>query len=534
MSSPSSTRSAVAAAVVASAALYWAVMRRRAVAKAAARAAAPPMYVSTRGALSGVPPSAMGLSPQTGQPGVSFEYAVMQGLAANGGLFVPQRVPKGDVEGWRNLSFPQLALEIMSLFVPAETCTRQELERLVKASYGANFRDSRITPVVGLDKEQVEVLELFHGPTWAFKDVALQFLGNLFEHILAKRTGDDARITVLGATSGDTGSAAIHGLRGKHGVECFILFPEGRVSPIQERQMTTIPDKNVHCVAIRGTFDDAQDIVKAAFNDREFQGRHRLAAVNSINWARILAQVTYYFFAYYELQRQGKSVDKLVFVVPTGNFGDVLAGYYAKRMGLPVHKFVVATNENDILHRFFMNGTYSRRDVAVTTTPSMDICVSSNFERFLYHMLEEDPKRIEGMMRKFAEQKEFSVSDEELKRCRAEMVSARASQNEVKETMRRVFSADSYLLDPHTAVGVAGAKELRDSGVLPKDARVVCLATAHWAKFTAAAVEAVGEKAVQDLYPAELKALEGLTPRKVVVDATYPHVRQEMEKVLGR
>ena len=512
-----SPRAAFAVAAVAG--LSYAASRRRTVVLEAAKERVPPMYVSTRGG--------------GAQSHHSFEFAVMQGLASNGGLFVPERVPRADLDKWSKLDFPSLALEIMSLFVPTETCTRAELEKLVRASYGSNFRDKRITPVVELHKEGVHVLELFHGPTWAFKDVALQFLGNLFEHVLGKRTGDDARITVLGATSGDTGSAAIQGLRGKKGVECFILFPEGRVSPIQERQMTTIPDANVHCLAVRGTFDDAQDIVKAAFNDAAFAGKNRLAAVNSINWARILAQITYYFYSYFELQRQGKSVDKLVFVVPTGNFGDVLAGYYAQQMGLPVHRFVVATNENDILHRFFTTGTYARRDVKPTTTPSMDICVSSNFERFLYHMLGEDQKRINTMMRRFAEEKEFSVSEAELESCRRVMVSSRATEQAVAQTMKRVYGADAYLLDPHTAVGVAGARELRETGVLPPDATVVCLATAHWAKFTEAVVAAVGPDAVAKSYPAELKALEALPVRKTVVDATFPAVRRQMEASLS-
>jgi len=358
-------------------------------------------------------------------------------------------------------------------------------------------------------------------------DVALQFLGNLFEHLLSKKQGDEAKITVLGATSGDTGSSAIYGLSGKRGIECVILFPEGRVSEIQERQMTTVSEKNVHCVAIRGTFDDAQDIVKAAFKDEPFRAKFHLAAVNSINWARIMAQITYYFFTYYELARQGRSNKKLVFVVPTGNFGDVLAGYYAKRMGLPVERFVVATNENDILHRFFTTGVYRRTEVTPTSTPSMDICVSSNFERFLYHMLDDDGAAIAQLMKNFDKQKEFSVDSRVLMRCQNEMISYCTPQSGVRECIKRVAVESNYVLDPHTAIGVEAAFQLRKSGVLTKEHTVVCVATAHWAKFQPVVEEAVGKDFVKALpFPKELDVLRRLPSRKDVVDANLNVVEE--------
>ena len=297
----------------------------------------------------------------------------MKGLASDGGLFIPEEIPsipEDWTQQWLNWSFEELAFRIFSLYISPSEIPSKDLETLIQKSY-TSFRSAEITPVVTLDEDKkLHLLELFHGPTLAFKDVALQLLGNLLEYFLVRRNkhnGNDQRqhLTVIGATSGDTGSAAIYGLRRKKDLSIMIMFPKGKVSPIQEAQMTTITDANVHNVAVDGTFDDCQDFVKALFGDPDINSTHSLAAVNSISWARILAQITYYFFSYSLLVRSKglKYGDRVRFVVPTGNFGDVLAGYFAKRMGLPVEKFVVSTNSNDILHRFWQSGYYEKKPV---------------------------------------------------------------------------------------------------------------------------------------------------------------------------
>ena len=331
-----------------------------------------------------------------------FEDTVMMGLADDGGLLVPNELPfvEGNLDTWRNLSFTELSIEIMLLFTSQRIC-REELMSMVKLSY-ASFKHSEITPVklVG----NLHVLELFHGPTFAFKDVALQFLGNLFAFFL-KELNHPLRI--LGATSGDTGSAAIHGLRGKKGVDVFMLYPKGRVSEIQERQMTTVFDSNIHNIAVEGSFDDAQAIVKSIFNDQKFKQNFFLGSVNSINWARILAQIVYYFYAWFRVAKDIR--EQVSFVVPTGNFGNVLAGYYAKSMGLPIDKLIVGTNENDILHRFFSKGKYQSTEVKETLSPSMDIQISSNFERYLFDLAGKSSKQLQLWMDEFEQKRELTL-----------------------------------------------------------------------------------------------------------------------------
>ena len=314
----------------------------------------------------------------------SFEAAVIQGLATDGGLFIPPRIPQVSQETlfnqWSKLSFQDLAFEIMRLYISEDEIPNDDLKKLINKSY-STFRSTDITPLVknvtGINKEHLHILELFHGPTYAFKDVALQFVGNLFEYFLERNNkglpeDQKKKITVVGATSGDTGSAAIYGLRGKKDVSVFILYPTGRISPIQEQQMTTVADKNVQTLSVKGTFDNCQDIVKAIFGDKEFNSRHNVGAVNSINWARILAQMTYYFYSYFKATNGVPG--KVKFIVPSGNFGDILAGYFAKKMGLPVEKLVIATNENDILYRFLKTGVYERYDkVLLTLLPTIDV-----------------------------------------------------------------------------------------------------------------------------------------------------------------
>ena len=322
----------------------------------------------------------------------------MTGLAPDGGLYLPSEIPKlpsDFLDTWKNMSFNELAFEIMRLYINEREIPNDDLKDLIKRSY-STFRSPEVTPLKKLD-DKLYLLELFHGPTYAFKDVALQFVGNLFEYFLTRRNskkGDGEPrdiITVVGATSGDTGSAAIYGLRGKKDVSVFILYPTGRISPIQEEQMTTVEDSNVHTLSVKGTFDDCQDIVKLIFGDKEFNDKYHVGAVNSINWARILAQQTYYFYSFFQLQKQVQG--KVRFVVPSGNFGDILAGYYAYKMGLPADKLIIATNENDILDRFMKSGEYAKQQevgVKATYSPAMDILISSNFERLLWYLIRDN------------------------------------------------------------------------------------------------------------------------------------------------
>ena len=437
-------------------------------------------YVSTRGA----------------DKNTSFKDAVLRGLASDGGLLVPQNIPTiphDALELWKQLSFSQLAVEVMSCFIGEDQIPKQDLQNIVDASYNnGKWRSPNITPVQKL-KDGRYVLELFHGPTFAFKDVALQFLGNLFEYILSEKEGDEARITILGATSGDTGSSAIHGVRGKSGIECFILFPHNAVSDVQRLQMTTVKDPNIRCLAIKGTFDDAQSIVKKLNMDKDFKLKHRLGAVNSINWARILAQIVYYFYAYFRVLEDNKDTKKVSFSVPTGNFGDILAGYYAKRMGLPVDKLVCATNENDILEVFFRTGHYTRQKSVKTNAPSMDICVSSNFERFLYHIGNDDPSLTNRLMATFESTRQMKVDAEFLSRARKDILAVMVDEAERFSAIKSTFESDQYLIDPHTSIGISASKCANSSTPM------ICLACAHWAKFPDAiktALETLPEKRV--------------------------------------
>ncbi|KAJ1993321.1 threonine synthase [Coemansia spiralis] len=455
--------------------------------------------------------------------GQSFENVVLEGLASDGGLYIPEHLPSLPTDwqtAWAQLSFPQLATEIISLFV-GDDLTHDEVKRLVTKSY-STFDTTEVTPMVDLDPTtNTYILELFHGPTFAFKDVALQFLGNLFEFFLERRNAQKAsnepthRITVVGATSGDTGSAAIYGLRGKKNVSVFILHPKGRVSPIQEAQMTAVLDANVHNVSITGTFDDCQDIVKQLFGRPAFKKDHSLGAINSINWARILAQITYYFYAYFTLVRQGVVNPKPVFVVPSGNFGDILAGYYAQSIGLPVGKLVIATNENDILDRFLRSGKYEKNSdqgVHATPSPAMDILVSSNFERFLWYLARDNevpstvsltsPEQaasdiIQRWMDQLKADGAFAVSDKALEAARQSFWSSRCSDADTYATIAKHYAngKSSYLLDPHTAVGVYVAEKLRaDIDKLGSgNVHTICLSTAHPAKFSEAVLKAVND-----------------------------------------
>ncbi|KAL3775732.1 hypothetical protein ACHAWO_000818 [Cyclotella atomus] len=455
------------------------------------------------------------------QKSLSFRHAVMTGLAHDRGLFVPDTIPTvspSELESWRSLSYADLATEVIAKYVGEDQVPRDVLRDIVKRSCGA-FRSEEVTPLVKVDGHWV--LELFHGPTFAFKDVALQMLGNFFEYFLS--TGSNSgRLAVMGATSGDTGSAAIYGLRGKKGVDCIILFPDGRVSEIQERQMTTVKDGNIHCVSVEGTFDDCQDIVKASFNNVEFREKVKLGAVNSINWCRVLAQTTYYFWSYLRVTDAEKGVTKVNFSVPTGNFGDILAGYYSKRMGLPVGDLIVATNENDILHRFFTHGEYHREDIHKTISPSMDICVSSNFERYLFHLAGDDATTLASWMSAFESTGKLTITGKKLDEARADFKSARADTAKTLETIKKYHKEFDYMLCPHSAVGVSAIHQLNTA-----NSATVALATAHFAKFGDAVKMAVDPSPE---IPKQLSQLWSMTTRKSQCPNDAAVVQAFMEK----
>ncbi len=426
-------------------------------------------YISTRG----------------GDAGRSFSDAVMEGMGRDGGLLLPQTIPDltGSMAMLRGCCYNDLAVAVMRPYVDLEGTV---LQRLVHDSY-ATFREPGVTPVRQVG--DTHILELFHGPTLAFKDVALQFLGNLFEHILAQRGG---RLNIVAATSGDTGSAAIHGVRGKAGIRIFVMHPKGRTSPLQERQMTTVLDDNVFNLAVAGTFDDCQAMVKALFNDLAFRDRYNLGAVNSINWARVLAQVVYYAYASLQVTSQ-TGAERVRFAVPTGNFGDIFAGYVAARMGFPISKLILATNSNDILSRFFNTGEYRCTGVVPTISPSMDIQVASNFERYLYYRLGEKGAAVAAIMAQFGKTGVLAVpaaAPDPL------LVAGAADEAQTLATIGEVYRRTGYLLDPHTAVGYHVAHRFRHA-----DEPMICLATAHPAKFPEAVRTALGKDVPEAHHP---------------------------------
>ena len=423
-------------------------------------------YVSTRG----------------DAPRLGFEDVTLAGLASDGGLYVPEHWPSfstAEISALRGLSYVDTAVSVMRPFV-AGALDDAALRSLCEAAYG-RFAHAAVVPLKQLDHRQW-LLELFHGPTLAFKDVALQLLGLLFERFLADR---DTHLTVIGATSGDTGSAAIDALAGRAKVDIFMLHPKGRVSDVQRRQMTTVLAPNVHNIAIEGSFDDAQALVKAMFADRPFAGRFNLSAVNSINWARLMAQIVYYFYA---AVRLGAPERPVAFSVPTGNFGDVFAGYVAAKMGLPVAKLIVATNVNDILHRALSAGDYSVGSVTATAAPSMDIQVSSNFERLLFDLHGRDGPGLAASMKGFESSRRYSLPQAMRDESSALFSSARIDPDRMQQAMRWAHDRANEVIDPHSAIGLAAAQD----AALDPDIPVVTLATAHPAKFRDAVERATG------------------------------------------
>ncbi|KAI9017122.1 threonine synthase [Gaertneriomyces semiglobifer] len=540
---------------------------------------------------------------------LSFEEAVFEGLATDGGLYIPHSIPTvplPEILSWSTLSFPQLAAKIFRKFIAEDEIPTPDLEELLARSF-ATFSTPEVTPLKKLPNvlsgnenrnlDNIYVLELFHGPTFAFKDVALQVLGNLFEYFLQRKNknGGQYAITVVGATSGDTGGAAIYGLRGKKNVDVFILHPKGRISPVQEQQMTSVLDENVHNVAIEGTFDDCQDIVKALFSDEPFRRRFHLAAINSINWARILAQTSYYFYSYFSLlKRLGilptastyANITKVQYSVPTGNFGDILAGYYAVRMGLPIDRLVVATNENDILHRFFETGSYEKRKsegqdeaVRMTLSPAMDILVSSNFERLIWYLVRGDSrtppengeteenaqlasKTIDRWMAELKTSGGFSVSGDVLGRAKQIFSSFCTTDAQTSDAIRRYYhnqynlmqqrdangdkdaESTAYVLDPHTAVGVVAAENFVQQQPLSTAIHTICLSTASPGKFPDAVLKAINENpplesvqmgfkpvSYKDIAPKELVELEGKPKRCIEIGTDGGKKEVGLEKV---
>jgi threonine synthase len=413
---------------------------------------------------------------------LDFEGVLLAGLAGDGGLYLPESWPRfdsGQQARLKGLAYPELALEIVAPFV-GDSIPRAALAAMLREAY-AGFDDPAIVPMREIEPD-LHVMELFHGPTLAFKDLALQLVGRLFDHVLARR---GRRITIVGATSGDTGSAAIEACRDRDAIDIFILHPKGRVSEVQRRQMTTIDARNVHNIAIEGSFDDCQDLVKAMFNDRAFRTEMALSAVNSINWARIMAQIVYYAAGSLALSKDGAPVD---FSVPTGNFGNVYAGYAAKMMGFPVGRLIVASNRNDILTRFFESGTMSTETVVPTLSPSMDIQVSSNFERYLFDLLGRDGRRVAGTITAFRKSGRFAVSNAELARARESFDAFRLDDDGTRAEIRRLHRESGMLVDPHSAIGIAAARARGGVARGP----IIALATAHPAKFPDAVENATG------------------------------------------
>ena len=455
-----------------------------------------------------------------------FSDILLEGLAPDGGLYLPERYPRVDaatLARWRGLSYADLAFEVLSLFI--DDIPPADLGRLVRATYTeAVFGTAEIAPLKRLD-DGLYLEALSNGPTLAFKDMAMQLLGALFEYELGRR---GEQLNILGATSGDTGSAAEYAMRGKRGIRVFMLSPNGRMSPFQQAQMFSLQDPNIHNLAIEGVFDDCQDIVKAVGNDLPFKRRWRIGTVNSINWARLLAQVVYYFAGYFQATPSG---DRPVsFAVPSGNFGNICAGHVARMMGLPIHRLVCATNENDVLDEFFRTGAYRPRGTAEThetSSPSMDISKASNFERFVFDLLQRDGARVKALFgTALARDGGFTLAPEEFARIAGfGFSSGRSTHADRLATIRRTWQQHGVLVDPHTADGLKVALEQREPGV-----PMVVLETALPAKFAATIREAAG---VEPKVPPALRGIEGLPRRFTVLPADAARVRQYIEAHAG-
>jgi threonine synthase len=428
-------------------------------------------------------------------PPLSFSEAMLAGLARDGGLYVPQTYPaltRDEIAGFAGRPYASVAQAVIASYLGGDIDARS-LAAMLEAAY-ATFDHAAVTPLVQLD-DNLFFLELFHGPTFAFKDLAMQLLARMMDHVLHAR---DQRLTIVGATSGDTGAAAIEAFKGRDNIDVFILYPHKRVSDVQRRQMTTAPEGNIDVIALEGTFDDAQAILKALFNDKIFRDDVGLTGVNSINWARVLAQIVYYFVSAVALGSPHRPVS---FAVPTGNFGDILAGYIAKRMGLPVERLIVATNENDILARTLATGRYEVRGVMPTQSPSMDIQISSNFERLLFEAAHRDAGAVRNYMARLKQSGAFDLAKSDLAAIRADFDAAAVDEPATRDEIARTYRETGYVLDPHSAVGVSAArKALAKNPATP----MIALGTAHPAKFPDAVLQATG---IKPALPARLAAI---------------------------
>ena len=455
-----------------------------------------------------------------------FSEVLLMGLAPDGGLMLPEQYPQIDratLDPWRTLSYPELAFEVMSLFatdIPAD-----DLRDIINRTYTEEvFGTKAITPVRTLS-DGIKIQALSNGPTLAFKDMAMQFLGNAFEYVLNK---EGKELNILGATSGDTGSAAEYALRGKKGVNVFMLSPEGKMSAFQRAQMFSLQDANIHNIAVEGMFDDCQDIVKAVQNDAEFKAKYHIGTVNSINWGRIVAQVVYYFAGYFNATSSND--EKVSFCVPSGNFGNVCAGHIARQMGLPIHRLIVATNENDVLDEFFKTGAYRPRNsehTHVTSSPSMDISKASNFERFVFDLMDRDADEIKTLWAEVGSGKGFNL-EFMLNKVHQQygFVSGKSTHANRLATIKQVYEQDRELIDPHTADGIKVAREVREAGET-----IVCLETALAAKFEATIHEAVGKVSIPR--PAALEGLENLPQRVRVVPNNATTVKNIIKEALA-
>jgi len=451
-------------------------------------------------------------------PTLGFDDVLLAGLARDGGLYVPETWPKLKPDAIAALAgrpFAEVAVEVIHPFV-GDALSRDELHRMTEEAY-ARFGHAAVTPLVQIAPNRF-VLELFHGPTLAFKDVAMQLLARLMDRVLQKRR---RRATIVGATSGDTGGAAIEAFRGSERVDVVIFFPEGRVSDVQRRMMTTPTEGNVHAVAVRGTFDDCQALVKGMFNDHAFRDRTALSGVNSINWARIAGQITYYFAAAAALGAPHRAVS---FAVPTGNFGDIFAGYAAKRMGLPVDKLVIASNVNDILPRTLSSGAYEMREVVATTSPSMDIQVSSNFERYLFEASDREAALIRAKMGALRQEGRFDLGPLKAKMHR-DFAAVAASEKDVADAIGRLRDESGYLMDPHTACGVVAAERALGTGAGTPQ---VVLSTAHPAKFPDAIAAITGKRPA---LPERLSGLLTAHERFAIIDNDLAAAERLVEDV---
>jgi len=408
----------------------------------------------------------------------TFEEVFLKGLAEDGGLFVPQELFKfnqTEINSLKDLNYQDLATEIIFKFT-GNFIDKNQLSKLIQKSY-STFRHKNIIDFSDVD--EFKIMELFHGPTLAFKDIAMQFIGNLYEYYLNKK---QTKINIIVATSGDTGAAAIDALAGKKNLNIFVLHPHNKISSVQRKIMTTYGEKNVFNIAVKGNFDDCQNLVKSMFSDLEFSRSINMSGVNSINWARIIAQSVYYFYAYFK----SKNNSELNFSVPTGNFGDIYAGYLAKKIGLPIGKLIVATNKNDILHRAISKGDYKIKKVEETYSPSMDIQIASNFERLLYDLNEKNSEKTHENMKRI-KNNDYHLEEDTIKKINVDFLSERLSEDETLKEIRETYNKNKYILDPHTAIGLGAAKKLKINNC-------IVLATAHPAKFPDAIIKSINQK----------------------------------------